>query len=168
MANFLFWVFSALAIAAALTVVLHKNPIYSALSLVVTLFSLASIFVLLEAYFLAALEILVYAGAIMVLFLFVIMLLNLKREETPPPYMKVQVALGSFVALLFVIFAALSLRAGFGTAIGAERTETANFGDISTVGEVLFSKYFFPFEVASLLLLVALIGTVYLAKRRLS
>lgn len=168
MANFLFWVFGALAIAAALTVVLNKNPIYSALSLVVTLFSLASIFVLLEAYFLAVLEILVYAGAIMVLFLFVIMLLNLKPEETPPPYMKVQVALGSIVALLFVIFAALSLRAGFGSAIRSQTTETTNFGDISQVGQVLFSKYFFPFEVASLLLLVALIGTVYLAKRRLT
>jgi len=168
MANFLFWIFSALAIAAALTVVINKNPVYSALSLVVTLFSLASIFVLLEAYFLAALEILVYAGAIMVLFLFVIMLLNLKREETPPPYMKVQVALGIFVAILFIVFAALSLKMGFSDVIAQSVPGTANFGDISQVGKVLFSKYFFPFEVASLLLLVALIGTVYLAKRRLT
>jgi len=168
MANFLFWVFSALAIAAALTVVINKNPVYSALSLVVTLFSLASIFVLLEAYFLAALEILVYAGAIMVLFLFVIMLLNLKREETPPPYMKVQVALGVFVAILFVVFAVLSLKMGFSDLIAQSVPSTADFGDISQVGKVLFSKYFFPFEVASLLLLVALIGTVYLAKRRLT
>ncbi len=168
MANFLFWVFSALAIAAALTVVINKNPVYSALSLVVTLFSLASIFVLLQAYFLAALEILVYAGAIMVLFLFVIMLLNLKREETPPPYMKVQVALGIFVALLFIVFAVLSLKMGFGDVIAQSVPGTTDFGDISQVGQVLFSKYFFPFEVASLLLLVALVGTVYLAKRRLT
>ncbi len=168
----LFWLFSGVAIAAALLCITRRSPVASALWLVVTLFALAGDFVLLDAQFLAMLQVLVYAGAIMVLFLFVIMLLNLGRDETSD--LKgwigrlVALALGAaLVAELLVVrtlgpAAAIRLPAGAGTAeLAAQR------GVVGLIAEPLFKAYLVPFEVTSLLLLAAVVGAVVLAKRKL-
>lgn len=163
--SLIFYIVSFIAVVSALLVVLNRNAVYSVIFLVLTFLSLASLFLLLEAYFLAVLEILIYAGAIMVLFLFVVMLLNVGREEALPRLMQVQRGFSLLLILLF--FLGLTLLILQGTVALPESKATATVGSVTAVGEVLFSKYLFPFEVASLLLLVALIGTVYLAKRKI-
>ena len=160
----LFYIISGLTVASALLVVLNRNAVYSAVLLVMTFFLLAVQYLLLEAYFLAVIEVLVYAGAIMVLFLFVVMLLNVGREETLPKLIQFQRALSLFLIVVFFMGITLLVVSGSeGLHLGGE---ISSVGDVKAVGQALFSKYLFPFEVASLLLLVALIGTVYLAKGR--
>jgi len=130
----LFYIFAGLTLLCALLVVANpfsRNPVTSAMFLVLTIASLAGIFILLDAFFLAAVQVLVYAGAVIVLFLFVIMLLSLKEEERRPPPMP------------------------------------AVAGGTQPLGELLFSQYLLPFEIVSVLLLVAMIGTVLLSKRHL-
>jgi len=161
----LFYFFAAVTVASALLVVLNRNAVYSAVLLVLCLFSLAVIFLLMEAYFLAILEILIYAGAIMVLFLFVIMLLNMKREDAMPKFMQLQRGF-SFLLVLF-FFLSFSLFMLQGSVSLHQPVGSVSTGSVTALGEALFTKYLLPFEVASLLLFVALIGTVYLAKRRL-
>jgi NADH-quinone oxidoreductase subunit J len=119
----------------------------------------------LEAYFLAVLEVFIYAGAIMVLFLFAIMLLNLGREDALPKFMHLQRALSVLMVVLFFFGIFLIMLNGPG--VLHQPVEKFSAGGIYSLGEALFTKYLFPFEVASLLLLVALIGTVYLAKRKI-
>ncbi|MFQ6607434.1 MAG: NADH-quinone oxidoreductase subunit J [Fidelibacterota bacterium] len=160
----LFYLAAAVTLASALAVVLNRNAVFSAILLVLTFFSLAVMYLLLEAYFLAVLEILVYAGAIMVLFLFVIMLLNTAREEAFPKLIRLQRS-ASLILIVLFIGGLLLLMVGSNTALHqAPGIFTA--GSARALGTALFSTYLLPFEVASLLLLVALIGTVYLAKRR--
>lgn len=163
--NLVFYIAAFVTLVSALLVVFNSNAVYSVVLLVVTFFSLAVIFLLLEAYFLAVLEILIYAGAIMVLFLFVVMLLNIGKEEALPQIMKIQRGFSVLLIVVFVI--GLTLLIVQGTLALPEAQPTSTIGNVVTVGEALFSKYLFPFEIASLLLLVALIGTVYLAKRRI-
>ncbi|MFQ6615663.1 MAG: NADH-quinone oxidoreductase subunit J [Fidelibacterota bacterium] len=164
--DLLFNIASVVTLVCALLVVLNKNPVHSAIFLVGTFFSLSVLYLLLEAYFLAVLEILIYAGAIMVLFLFVIMLLNVGREEAVPKLITVQRVFSLFLILLF--FSGVTIFLIQGMDIPHSPGESITSGSVTAVGEVLFSTYLFPFEVASLLLLVALIGTVYLAKRKVS
>jgi len=158
-----FLVLAALTVAAALTVVLHRNPVHSALGLVSTLFLLSVQFVGLDAEMVAVLQIIVYAGAVVVLFLFVIMLLNLGVEvrRTGGPVL-VGVAVTGAVAL-----AALLVRGVLGRAPTAVAELPAGFGSTTAIGERLFTAYLVPFELTSLLLLVAVIGAVVLAKKRL-
>lgn len=161
--------FAGLAVASALGCITRRNPVASALWLVVTLFSLAALFVLLDAQFIAVLQLLVYAGAIMVLFLFVIMLLNLGRAG--PTDLKGPVGLGIGVLLAgLMLVQLLVLRRGSpspGVTAGTMARATAEQGMVPAIAQPLFSVYLVPFEITSVLLLAAIVGAVVLAKRRL-
>jgi NADH-quinone oxidoreductase subunit J len=160
----LFYVLATVAILAALCLVLERTPVYSALSLIVVLCSLAVIYLLLGAEFLAVVQVIVYAGAIMVLFVLVIMLLN-ARQETSTDRSHLARWLGAPLLLVFlgeVIFAVWQ-RFPPETAPAA----TALVGGPRAIGELLFRNYVLPFEVTSILILVAVLGAVVLAKKRL-
>lgn len=146
----------------ALMVVISKNPVHSVLYLVLTFFTIAGHYVLLNAQFLAAVHVIVYAGAIMVLFLFVIMLLNLNKETEPHKsvWLKASAAVASGLLLVVLV----------GSLKGAEtitptNTFNPNIGLIENLGKTLFSEFLLPFEISSVLLLVAMIGAVMLGKR---
>jgi NADH-quinone oxidoreductase subunit J len=157
-----FLILAVLTIGAALMVVLHRNPVYSALGLVSTLFLLAMFFIGLDAHLVAALQIIVYAGAIVVLFLFVIMLLNLQVEprSTGGP-LQVGIAAVGGLLLAGVILAALHRVPPM-----AAPTVDAGFGGTAPLGERLFTAFLLPFELTSILLLVAIVGAVVLGKKR--
>ena len=160
----LFYFIACLTIISALFVVLNRNPVYSAVMLVFCFFSLAALYVLLEAYFVAVLEIIVYAGAIMVLFLFVIMLINVGKEIAATSIIVKAKVLPFVLVVLFSLNIILLI---LWRNEGLHHSNTiSSVGSITAIGQALFTKYLLPFEIASLLLLVALIGTVYLAKKR--
>ena len=160
----LFYFIACLTIISALFVVLNRNPVYSAVMLVFCFFSLAALYVLLEAYFVAVLEIIVYAGAIMVLFLFVIMLINVGKEIAATSIIVKAKVLPFMLVVLFSLNIILLI---LWRNEGLHQSNTiSSVGSITAIGQALFTKYLLPFEIASLLLLVALIGTVYLAKKR--
>ncbi len=160
----LFYLFAALAVASALVVIGQRNPIYSALALIVTLCSLSVIFGLLGSPFIAVLQVIVYAGAIMVLFLFVLMLLNVKREQESEERGSRTLLRGA--ALVLVILLAFQV----GTVLLSQRLVPAPDFDASTrkMAEILFSAHFaYVFEATSVLILAALVGAVMLAKKEL-
>ena len=179
-----FWIFGVIAMGSALLCITRKNPIASALWLVVTLFALAALFVLLDAQFIAVLQVLVYAGAIMVLFLFVIMLLNLGRTSSDlrgPSGMAATVVLAGLLGIELVtlwrytprrLAAELAQSPAFGdprTAFAAgelARQETVTRGVVGAIAAPLFQTYLIPFEITSILLLAAIVGAVVLAKRK--
>jgi NADH-quinone oxidoreductase subunit J len=157
-----FLVFAALALGSALVVVLHKNPIYSTVSLVLTLFSVAVLFVMLGAPFLGVLQVLIYTGAIVVLFLFVIMLLNVGREESQMAGQGLQIGVALAGAVVFFLLIALSFwRAGF----PAVQPLTEEMVAIKGLSRDLFTQYLLPFEIVGLLLLVAVIGATVVARK---
>jgi NADH-quinone oxidoreductase subunit J len=167
----IFWVFAGLAITAAALCITRRSPVASALWLVVTLFALAALFVMLDAQFIGVMQVLVYAGAIMVLFLFVIMLLNLGRPG--PSDLKGPVG-GAIAALLAGILLiqlggmggagpAAIIRLPEGTVAAMQREQ----GMVGAVARPLFDTYLIPFEITSILLLAAIVGAVVLAKRKL-
>jgi NADH-quinone oxidoreductase subunit J len=170
----LFGGFAGLAIVSAACCVTRRNPVASALWLVVTLFSLAALFVLLDAQFLAVLQVLVYAGAIMVLFLFVIMLLNLGRGGPTDLKGPIGLGLGVLLAGLLLVQLLVLRQSGSLPALGpaagvagvAPRA-AAGVGIIPALARPLFTAYLVPFELTSLLLLAAIVGAVVLAKRKL-
>lgn len=155
----LFYLFSIAMLACALVVIIARNPVTSAIFLALVFFFMAGLFVLLHAFFLAAVQVLVYAGAILVLFLFVIMLLNLPREEGRHRSPAGVLAFGLTLVLLPLGLGSLAIHEGAVPASMAEPGTTEN------VGRLLFSKYMLPFEVASLLLLAAMIGVILLSKK---
>ena len=166
METVLFYLFAALAVAGALLVIVHKNPVSSAVSLVLTLFATAVLFVLLSAHFAAAIQILVYAGAIMVLFLFTVMFLNLKSgaldfDSKNMAFKGSLILAGLFFVGYFAILAYNMAFPGGGTAALPE-----DFGTVEGVGMMLFTDYLLPFELTSVLILAAIIGVVAIAKRR--
>ncbi len=165
MQDALFYFFAALTLLCGLLVVANpfsRNPVTSAMFLVLTLISLAGLFVLLHAFFLAAVQVLVYAGAVMVLFLFVIMLLDLKEEARRKfKTFGVVTGLASVGAL-----AALALKTVWTSGIGRGLTPQTD-GATGTLGRLLFTEYLLPFEIVSLLLLVAMVGVILLSKRDL-
>lgn len=163
MGTFAFLLLAALLIGSALTVVLHPNPVKSAMALVATLFLLAIVFVLLEAHMIAALQIIVYAGAIMVLFLFVIMLLNLGAEEAPTAWSRRVLQALAWTAGGVVALQLIGLVAG--APLGRMADAPAGYGGAIMVARSLFTDYVLPFELTGLLLLVAVIGPVVLAQR---
>jgi len=169
MTTVFFFIFAVLAIASAIAMLVHRNPVYSALFLILTFFSIAGFYFLLEAQFLGIVQIIVYAGAIMVLFLFVIMLLNLRQEMRFPIGRGFQVIFGLvFVVLLFIqLF--LIARAGVQLGqVGSFSPEKINaVGNVEVLGGMLFTKYLFPFEVASVLLLVGIVGAIILGRKKL-
>ena len=156
----LFYVISALLVLSSLMVVFLRNVIHCALALVVALFLIAVLFVMLHAPMVGVLQVLVYAGAIMVLFLFVIMFLN---PTAPEPRRKLWWGFGSVVALLLAGSLAALLSNGESPADPVAATEI--FGSPEMLGKSLFTDFVLPFEIASVLLLVAIIGAVVLAKR---
>jgi len=159
-----FYVFAALAIAGALGMVLNtRNTVAAALSLVVTMVALGGVYVLLGAYLIGALQIMVYAGAILVLFLFVVMLLNLRREGFSPQRQLATKIAAAVIGLLFLL-QFLRLISG---AYGAPAAIPEDFGGYRQVGTALFTDYVLAFEATSLLLLAAMVGAVILAKRRI-
>jgi NADH-quinone oxidoreductase subunit J len=160
----LFYGFGAIAIVSALGMILNvRNTVASAMSLVVTMVALAAIYVLLQAFLIAALQIIVYAGAIVVLFLFVVMLLNLRTDEFPPGRQRI---LKIFSALIGVVVLAQVLRL-----LGGEVPEAPplaeGYGGYRQVGIALYTDYVLLVEMASLLLLAAIVGALILAKRKI-
>jgi NADH-quinone oxidoreductase subunit J len=158
-----FLLFALLAVASAVVVVAHKNPIYSTMGLVLTLFSVAVLFVLLGAPFLAALQILIYAGAIVVLFLFVLMLLNVTREEAPHTGQPFQRWMAILAAAVFCGMTGMLLWRSYGAANLATLAEP--FVSLKGLATELFTEYLLPFEIVGLLLLVAVIAATVLARR---
>ncbi len=166
----LFYAFAAVAVLGSLFVIVQRNPIYSVLALIAAFFGLSGLYVLLQAPFVAVVQIIIYAGAIMVLFLFVVMLLNVPREDaaewdrTHPLYRPWPMRIGALLALLLVaqLGWALSHTPAIGAAIGAQN---AGITDVGELGRVLFTDYMFAFEVTSILIIAAMIGAVVLARR---
>lgn len=158
----LFWFLSFMAVLCGLMVVFSKNPVHSVLYLVLTFFAIAGHYILLNAQFLAAVHIIVYAGAIMVLFLFVIMLMNLNKETEPHKtnWIKFSAVISSGL-LLMVLIASIK-----GADIVVHKnTFNGEIGLIKNLGRVLFNDFLLPFEVSSILLLVAIVGAIMLGKK---
>ena len=165
MSPILFWIFSALMLGFGAATILNRNPVASALSLVVSFLGLAALFFSLDAYFIGVIQILVYAGAVMVLFLFIIMLLDLKAEQRRQLHLPVLIG-GAGLALLFaaqIVLVLHSFPAGKKPLIPL----TAPLNDVSNIGMTLFSNYNLPFQVIGVLILVASVGVVVLSKREL-
>jgi NADH-quinone oxidoreductase subunit J len=160
-----FWIFAIPLLVSALGVIVARNPVNAAISLVVAFFFLSGIYVLLTAHLIAFLQVLVYAGAIMVLFLFVIMLLTTGDEDfggrTRMKAMQFLGAAGAVGVLGVVFKAMLELGPMQMRLVGPE------FGTVKAVGRLLFTQYLLPFEATSLLLLVAIVGAVVVAKQRI-
>jgi NADH-quinone oxidoreductase subunit J len=185
MTEIIFYVFAVAAIVSATLCILQRNPVSAALWLVSTMFSLAAIYVLLNAQFIAAIQVLVYAGAIMVLFLFVIMLLNLGHAESdlrgPSTIAATVVIVGLLAIELFALlqytprklasefsqFPTFTDPATVFVAGHITQQESAARGVVGAVAAPLFQVYLIPFEITSILLLVAIIGAVVLAKRKI-
>jgi NADH-quinone oxidoreductase subunit J len=158
----IFFLFAFLALASAIVVVVHRSPVYSTLSLVLTLFSTAVLFVLLGAPFLGALQVLVYAGAIVVLFLFVIMLLNIQKEESAEAGRGAQRWVALFGAAVFLGMLGLAFWRGGFPQVGPLTPEKVS---LKALAAELFSRYLLPFEIVGLLLLVAVIGATVAARQ---
>jgi NADH-quinone oxidoreductase subunit J len=157
-----FGYFAGVIALTAVFVVAFKNPIYSALSLLIMFFHVAGLYVTLHAEFLAAVQIIVYAGAILVLYLFVVMLLNLKTDDRYHSQWRAAAFVGGPLLIEFFVLLADSLSA---PPAALPRVDIETGDNTLAIGETLFSTYLFPFEVASLILLVAMIGAIVLAKR---
>ncbi|MBD3335628.1 MAG: NADH-quinone oxidoreductase subunit J [Candidatus Eisenbacteria bacterium] len=158
----LFYIFAVIAAAGAVFTVTRKSPLAAALSLAVSMIGLAGLFLLLQGYLVFVLQILVYAGAVVVLIIFVIMLLNLRAEAVEHLNLSWRKAIPGVVlggALLVILLSAVRGLPQFPAEVDAE------FGTVEGVGQLLFSRFAFPFEVLSLVLLVAIVGAVVLARK---
>ena len=164
MPAWLFWIFALLMLVFGAAVVINRNPVASALSLVVTFLGLSALFVSLNAYFIGVIQVLVYAGAVMVLFLFIIMLLDLRAEEVRSLNWPA-VGGGAAVALLFflqVAYVITHLKMGRQTMAQLPKIPT---DDVHNIGMLLFTKFTLPFQLIGILVLVATIGVVVLSRR---
>jgi len=160
----LFYVLSVLALAGALGVILSRNPVNSVLFLILTFFSISGHYILMNAQFLAIVNIIVYAGAIMVLFLFVIMLMNLNADVEPQKNWLVQLAGALSGGILFLVILSAVVTAL--RSLPAENIDgTQDIGLIQNLGKVLFTDYVLPFEIASVLFLSAMIGAIVIGKK---
>lgn len=162
--QWIFGILSFLAIMFALMVVFSRNPVNSVLYLVMTFFCIAGHYLLMNAQFLAIVHIVVYAGAIMVLFLFVIMLMDLNQDQEPQKTWLTKIIAGiAGGVMLFVLVGSLK---------GAEQMNLSSYGPsqigtVKNLGKVLFSEFLFPFEIASVLLLAAMVGAIMIGKREI-
>jgi len=159
----LFWTFAAVSVLGAIGVIVGRNPVNGAMALVGSFFGLAGLFLLLDAQLVAALQILVYTGAIMVLFLFVIMLLNLSPKDLGPP----QVGPGKLIGVVGGSGATIFLATVLAHVPQIPGKAPADFGTVAAVGRVLYGSYTLQFEAVSLLLLVAIVAAVVVAKGRI-
>jgi NADH-quinone oxidoreductase subunit J len=166
----LFWIFFAGVLGAGSQVVLRRNPAHAAMSLVACFFFLAGVYVLLSAHLIAILQVMVYAGAVMVLFVFVIMLLNLKEEELGKERVTVWKGIGGLAVAgavgLIVVYALRTAYGGPVRDLAVEQLSTG-FGGVKAVGRALYLFSILPFEVTSLLLTVAVVGAVVVAKGKI-
>ncbi|MEK6549811.1 MAG: NADH-quinone oxidoreductase subunit J [Nitrospirota bacterium] len=166
MATLSFFYFGSVIVLTAILVVALRNPVHSVIALLVMFFHIAGLFVTLHAEFLAAVQLIVYAGAILVLYLFVVMILNLQQDDSYQRQVKWGLGLG-LIALAEVIAiiskAALPEEPAEGAAAAGEAATAV--GNTEMVGKALYTTYLFPFEVASLILLVAMIGAIIMAKK---
>jgi NADH-quinone oxidoreductase subunit J len=169
--HLVFYALAAFAVFGSLFVILQRNPIYSVLALIGSFFGLSGLYVLLDAPFVAIVQIIIYAGAIMVLFLFTVMLLNVPREDAGewdrahPLYRPWPMRIGAVLALLLIgqLGWALSRTSGIGDGVGLQ---AAGISSVSELGRVLFTDYMFAFEVTSILILASMVGAVILARKQ--
>jgi len=163
-------IFGYLAVAIvvmSILVVTRKNAVHSVLWMLLLFFHIAALYLSLNAEFLAAIQIIIYAGAMLVLYLFVIMLLNLKQEEKSPRFIRIW-PLGFLVSASLLLLLSLSVKAIIHGPSGVYTQEMIKkTGHIGLIGMVLYTEYLFPFEVLSVILLVAIVGAIVLAKKRL-
>jgi len=157
------WILGGLTIGSALMVVLSHHPVRSVLFLVLTFFMITANYIMLNAQFVAIVNIIVYAGAIMVLFLFVLMLLNLSKENEPRSSLLLKFASVVAGGILLTVLVAAMRDASVATAVITPGQE--NIGMVENLGQLLFTKYVLPFEVSSVLFIAAMVGAVLLAKR---
>jgi len=165
----LFVILAVFAVVTAILVIVQRNPVASAIFLILTFFSLAGIYLLLHAEFIAAIQVLVYAGAIMVLFLFVIMLLNLEKEKRIVTRNRLLKGVGVLLGLALLVqigtvFQKVLLE---GTKGSFPPEKVASLGNTQVVAQLLFTDFLLPFEITSVLLLVAIIGAIMLAKKEI-
>ena len=167
METFFFMIVAAVAVLASILVITCKNPINSALSLILTFFCLATLYVTLDAPFMAAIQVIVYAGAIMVLIVFVIMLLNVRTETGRRS--SHSVLFGSLIGLftLFQLFYLLNRSSLTGQKGAIDSAMIQRVGHTELIGAALYTDFLLPFEVTSILLLVAIIGAVILTKKKI-
>jgi NADH-quinone oxidoreductase subunit J len=166
--NIVFWVFAPVAVGSAIAMLLMRNAVHAALLLIVNFFCLSVMYLLLDAPFLFAVQIIVYAGAIMVLFLFVIMLLGVDSDDDLRERLVAQrpVAIALGLAVVVEIFFAVRAGIGLSTRVPDTFDQVNAGGNTQALAKVLFTKYFFPFEVTSVMLIVAAIATMVLAQRK--
>lgn len=162
--NLIIQILGGLTIASALMVVLSKHPVRSVLYLVVTFFFISGHYILMNAQFLAIVNIIVYAGAIMVLFLFVLMLLNLNKEAEPKTPKMVLFASAIAGGILFLVIIA-GLKDVVLVGQSGDKAELGSLGLVENLGNILFTKYVVPFEISSILFISAMVGAILLAKR---
>lgn len=162
MVSILFYILAGLAIACAISCVYHKNPLYSAVSLIGVFLSLACIYLTLAAPFIAAVQILVYAGAIMVLVIFVIMLLNLD-EDPPLTHLTYLYGIGGALGVLLLAQALFIFYAV--NRAGRESAESATAGSSMSVGTGMFTEYLLPVEIVGILLLMGIVGAMIMSRR---
>src|SRR5215204_3099726 len=167
LSQLLFVLFGAMALGCAVAVVAQRNPLYSAISLVGVFVSLACLYLTLQAPFIAAIQVIVYAGAIMVLVVFVIMLLNVEEEVRRPLRLRYLIPVGVLLAAVLVGEAAFMLELGNSGPRGFEPAQAAgsDVGLTASIGTGMFTKYLLPFEVTSVLILMALVGAITLARQ---
>ncbi len=164
----IFVVLSGIAIGSAISILIQRHPIYSALSLILTFVALAGIYLQMHAEFIAVMQIVVYTGAIMVLFVFVIMLLNAKAEEKLPNKLLIVKYLGIPLVILLAAEVGIIIFQSFsGLNIQIEGTALNFTGNTEAIGRSLYTQYALPFEVTSILLLVAIVGAIVMAKKEL-
>ena len=167
----LFYVFAGVSVLGAALVVTQRNPIYSVMAIIASFFGLSGLYVLLDAPFVAVVQIIIYAGAIMVLFLFVVMLLNVPREDASewdrshPLYRPGAMRVGGVLAVLLALELGWALSRTAGMGIGVDEARPA-MPSVADLGEALFSRYTLAFEVTSILILAAMVGAVVLARKR--
>jgi NADH-quinone oxidoreductase subunit J len=164
MSPFLFWIFALMTLIFGAAVVLNRNPVASALSLVVSFLGLAALFVSLDAYFVGIIQVLVYAGAVMVLFLFIIMLLNLQVEKRHRINW-LAAAGGVGVALILLIQVVFTIRHFEATRQTLPALPASTIDDVRNIGALLFRNYNLPLQIVGVLVLVATVGVVLLSKR---
>jgi NADH-quinone oxidoreductase subunit J len=165
--DILFYVFGSVAVGTAIAMILQRNPVMSALLLIANFFCIAALYLLLQQQFLAVIQVVVYTGAIMVLVIFVIMLLNLGDEQRLMERLNLWQSLGIALVVGFLLELVYILM--FRNRTGDFREfhpNAANLGTVEAIADSMFNKFLLPFEVTSLLLLVAIVGAVILAKRR--
>jgi NADH-quinone oxidoreductase subunit J len=163
--HIIFYVFATIAIGSSISVITVRNPVYSVLSLVVTFFAMAAIWMLLRAEFLSLILLLVYVGAVMTLFLFVVMMLNITKEDKRSGFIR-YLPFGALIVILLTGLIMVSLSPEYFAQMPAPAADPANYNNTQQLGAILYTDYAYPFEIAGVLLLTAIIAAITLAHRK--